>query len=218
MTNDKAVETRLYLVNTARDTIERYIFDRVLRPDQRLIESELANKLGLSRTPVREALRQLEIKGLITKLPTGGYVVTYYTATDVQNIFEIREALETLAMKLACDRATQSQLDRAEECCNQFDKILGEPHKEGGVDWNNLFHEELYKACGNKQLIATIQNLRDVVQLKHVSQSYSNEDFYVFGREHRSILEAVRQRDKKKAEQAVRKHLKTVCSSYIRSL
>ena len=217
MTNDKTAETRLYLVNTARDTIEGYIFDRVLRPDQRLIESGLANKLGLSRTPVREALRQLEIKGLITKLPTGGYVVTYYTATDVQNIFEIRDALETLAMKLACDRATKSQLDRAEECCNQFDNAIGDP-REGGVDWNNLFHEELYKACGNKQLIATIQNLRDVVQLKHVSQSYSNEDFYVFGREHRSILEAVKQRDKNKAEQAVRNHLNTVCSSYIRSL
>ncbi len=218
MTNNKTAETRLNLVNTARDSIEQYIFDRVLRPDQRLIESELATKLGLSRTPVREALRQLEVKGLITKLPTGGYVVTYYTATDVKNIFEIREALETLAMSLACDRATREQLDRAEEYRNQFDKTLGGPHKEGGVDWNNLFHEELYKACGNKQLIDTIQNLRDVVQLKHVSQFYGVEDFRVFGREHRNILEAVKQRDKKKAEHAVRQHLKTVCASYIKSL
>jgi len=217
MTNTRTAETRLYLVNTARDSIEKYIFDRVLRPDQRLIESELASKLGLSRTPVREALRQLEVKGLITKLPTGGYVVTYYTATDVRNIFEIRMALETLAMNLACDKATQSQLDRAEECCNQYDKSLEEPHK-GGVDWNNLFHEELYKACSNKQLIATIQNLRDVVQLKHVSQSYSVEDFRLFGGEHRSILEAVKQRDKRKAELAVRQHLKTVRDSYIKSL
>jgi len=217
MTNEKTAETRQYLVNTARDSIERYILDRVLRPDQRLIESEIANKLGLSRTPVREAFRQLEVKGLITKLPTGGYVVAYYTATDVQNIFEIREALETLAMTLACDRATKSQIERAEECCNQFDRAIGEPHK-GGVDWNNLFHEELYNACGNKQLIASIQNLRDVVQLKHVSQFYSNEDVHVFAEQHRNILEAIKQRDKKKAEQAVRKHLKTVCASYIRSL
>jgi DNA-binding GntR family transcriptional regulator len=217
MTNNKNAETRLYLVNTARDSIEKYIFDRVLRPDQRLIESELAGKLGLSRTPVREALRQLEVKGLITKLPTGGYVVTYYTAADVQNIFEIRIALETLAMSLACDKATQSQLDRAEECCDQYDRSLKAPHK-GGVDWNNLFHEELYEACGNKQLIDTIQNLRDVVQLKHVSQSYSIEDFRLFGREHRNILEAIKQRDKKKAEHAVRQHLKTVCASYIKSL
>ena len=113
MTKTKIDESRSNLVNTARDAIERYIFDRVLRPDQRLIESELSEKLGLSRTPLREALRQLEVKGLITKLPTGGYVVTYYTAEDVINIFEIREALETLAMRLACDRATREQLDRA---------------------------------------------------------------------------------------------------------
>jgi DNA-binding GntR family transcriptional regulator len=217
MTDTRTAETRLYLVNTARDSIEKYIFDRVLRPDQRLIESELARKLGLSRTPVREALRQLEVKGLITKLPTGGYVVTYYTATDVRNVFEIRMALETLAINLACDKATQSQLDRAEECCNQYDKSLEGPHK-GGVDWNNLFHEELYKACGNKQLIGTIQNLRDVVQLKHVSQTYGIEDFRAFGTQHRRILEAVKQRDKKKAEHAVRQHLQTVCDSYIKSL
>lgn len=210
-------ESRSSLVNKAKDAIERDIFNRVLRPDQRLIESELADKLSLSRTPVREAMRQLEMKGLITKLPTGGYVVTYYTAADVVNIFQIREALETLAMKLACDRATRQQLDRAEEYCNQFDKAITEPGDEG-VDWNNMFHAEMYNACGNKQLIAAIQNYRDVVQLKHVSQFYNEEYLIMFGREHRNILEAVRQRDKIKAEKAVRAHLSTVCETYIKYL
>ena len=217
MTKTKIDESRSNLVNTARDAIERYIFDRVLRPDQRLIESELSEKLGLSRTPLREALRQLEVKGLITKLPTGGYVVTYYTAEDVINIFEIREALETLAMRLSCDRATRKQLDRAEECCNQFDRTIIGLGTEG-VDWNNLFHEEMYNACGNKQLISVIQNYRDVVQLKHVSQFYSEEYLKIFSKEHRSILEAVKQRDKIKADQAVKTHLQTVCASYIKFL
>lgn len=217
MAKTKLDESRSNLVNTARDAIERYIFDRVLRPDQRLIESELSEKLGLSRTPLREALRQLEVKGLITKLPTGGYVVTYYTAEDVINIFEIREALETLSMRLACERATREQLDRAEECCNQFDRTIIGLGTEG-VDWNNLFHEEMYNACGNKQLISAIQNYRDVVQLKHVSQFYSEEYLNIFSKEHRSILEAVKQRDKIKAEQAVKTHLQTVCASYIKFL
>jgi len=217
MAGTKIDESRSNLVNTARDAIERYIFDRVLRPDQRLIESELANKLGLSRTPVREALRQLEIKGLITKLPTGGYVVTYYTAEDVINIFEIRGALETQAMRLACDRATREQLERAEECCNHFDEAVAKPGTDG-VDWNNLFHEVMYNACGNKQLISAIQNYRDVVQLKHVSQFYSQEYLKRFGEEHRSILEAVTQRDKIKAEYAVKTHLNTVCDTYIKFL
>jgi DNA-binding GntR family transcriptional regulator len=217
MTKTKIDESRSNLVNTARDAIERYIFDRVLRPDQRLIESELSEKLGLSRTPLREALRQLEVKGLITKLPTGGYVVTYYTAEDVINIFEIREALETLAMRLACDRATRELLDRAEECCNQFDRTIIGLGTEG-VDWNNLFHEIMYNACGNKQLISAIQNYRDVVQLKHVSQFYSEEYLKVFGEEHRCILDAVKQRDKIKAEQAVKTHLSTVCDTYIKFL
>jgi DNA-binding GntR family transcriptional regulator len=217
MAKAKLEESRSNLVNTARDAIERYIFDRVLRPDQRLIESELSEKLGLSRTPLREALRQLEVKGLITKLPTGGYVVTYYTSEDVIHIFEIREALETQAMRLACDRATREQLDRAGECCNQFDRaIIG--LGTDGVDWNNLFHEEMYNACGNKQLISAIQNYRDVVQLKHVSQFYSEEYLERFGKEHRSILDAVRQRDKNKAELAVKTHLNTVCDTYIKFL
>jgi DNA-binding GntR family transcriptional regulator len=217
MAETKASESRQNLVNIARDAIEKDIFERVLRPDRRLIESELADKLGLSRTPVREALRQLEVKGLITKLPTGGYVVTYYTADDVRNVFEIREALETLALKLACDRASEGQIACAEECCDQFDNVISDPHN-GGVDWNNIFHEELYNACGNKQLKAAIQNFRDVVQLKHVSTHYNYEDNRRFGEEHRAILAALKERDKDKVEKAVVAHLRTVCATYIKYL
>ncbi|MGD0856085.1 MAG: GntR family transcriptional regulator [Dehalococcoidia bacterium] len=212
-----ADKLRLNSVASAREAIEGYILSGQLRPDQRLIESELAEKLGLSRTPIREALVHLEMKGYLTKLQYGGYVVAYYTSADMQDICEIREAVETLAIKLACERATQAQIDKAAEYLANFTRAIDDPRPDD-EHWNSLFHEELYNASGNKQLIANIQNLRDVVRLKYISPRFGRDVMLGFAREHAKILEALQQRDKRKAEKAVQKHLQSVCKIYIKFL
>lgn len=210
-------KSRLNSVDAAREAIEGYILSGQLRPDQRLIESELAAKLGLSRTPIREALVHLELKGYLTKLQYGGYVVAYYTSSDMENIFEIRVALETLAIRLACEHATQAQIDKAAEYLANFTRAIDDP-RPNDKHWNSLFHEEMYNACGNKQLIANIQNLRDVVRLKYISPRFGRDVMLGFAREHAKILEALQQRDKHKAEKAVQKHLQSVCRIYIKFL
>lgn len=215
------------LVDVARNTIEHNILEGVLRPDQRLIESELANQLGISRTPLREALRQLEIKGYVTKRNHAGYLVVYHASEDVRNILELREILEIAAIRMACDRATQSNTDRATGYLANWDEDLARL-KASGLDhdklfdegwnklfhWNNLFHQEFYNASGNKLLVANIQSLRELDRLKSISRFFRYDDLLAFRNQHYKILDAVRQKDKRKAEKAVHLHLKTLYEFY----
>jgi DNA-binding GntR family transcriptional regulator len=198
----------------AREKLENYIETGVLRPDQRLIEADLASRLGLSRTPLREALHQLEIKGYVTKSPTSGYVVTYHTNKDIEEIFEAREALETRALQLACERISQEQIDRALEYLyhekKSFNSISAMWH------WNNLFHDEMYGACGNKLLFSMIQSIRDKDRVINMSRVFKESDLPLIHEQHQRILDAVRQGDKRRAVIAVRRHLRMLLEIYLR--
>jgi len=221
-----ADKSRQNLVDMARDAIERYVLDGILRPGQRLVEAELANQLGISRTPLREALRQLEIRGYITRR-NHAYFVVHHASEDVRDILELREILEVAAIKMACDRATREHVDRAAVCLANWDKDFA-ALKSSGLDrdrlfdegwnklfrWNDLFHQEFYSASGNKLLVSTIQNLRQLDRLKQVSRFFRYDDLLEFRRQHYKILDAVRQRDKRRAEKAVRLHLETLYKFY----
>jgi DNA-binding GntR family transcriptional regulator len=199
----------------AMESIENFIMTGVLRPDQRIIESDLAGRLGLSRTPLREALRQLEIKGYVTKSGNTGYVVAYHTQRDLKDIFEVRVALESKAIKLACERITEFQLDRANEYLRSSEAHIDVPSSMW--KWNNLFHNEMYDASGNKILISHIQSIRDRDRIANMGRAMVASDWLAFHEQHQYILQSVQQRDKRKAEKAVKQHLATVLEVYQRS-
>lgn len=206
--------TKKSLGTQAREKLEKYIETGVLRPDQRLIENDLASRLGLSRTPLREALHQLEMKGYVTKSPTTGYVVAYHTNKDIEEIFEAREALETKALQLACKRITQEQIDRA------AGYLL---HEKNAVTsyaamwhWNNLFHDEMYSACRNRLLISMIQSIRDKDRVINMSRVFKENDLPLIHEQHVHILDAVRLKDNRKVANAVKRHLKTLLDIYKR--
>ncbi len=215
------------LVEIAREAIQRNILSGIFRPDQRLVEAELASQLGISRTPVREALRQLETTGYVVKRDRTGYFVVYHASEDIRNILELREILEVAAIRLACDRATQENIDRAAAYLASWDEDFASL-KSSRLDqdrlydegwnklfrWNNLFHEEFYHASGNKLLVSHIENLRQLDRLKRISRFFRYEDLLAFRSHHYRILNAVQQRDKLKAEKAVRLHLKTLYGFY----
>jgi DNA-binding GntR family transcriptional regulator len=212
---DKVIsQPKKKLGTQAREKLENYIETGVLRPDQRLIEEELATRLGLSRTPLREALRQLEIKGYVTKSPTTGYVVTYHTNRDIEEIFEAREALETKALQMACERISQEQISRAAEYLFHEKKSLNSI--SGMWHWNNLFHDEMYGACGNKLLFSMIQSTRDKDRVINMSRAFKESDLPLIHDQHQRILDAVSQGDKKKAVSAVKRHLRTLLDIYLR--
>ncbi len=214
------------LVEQARQFIEDLLLTGGLRPNQRVVEAELAEKLGMSRTPIREALRQLETKGLIQKRPAHGYVVVYHTFEDIRNNFEVRLPLEKAAIRLACDNATQEHLDRAALILTQYDAELAAPPPQTAglekrlnteTDWNSLFHLEMYQAAGNKLLTQYILNLRDLDRLIRITLDLKLADFQRFQRQHHAILNAVKQRNRAKAEKAVENHLLTLYRLYLQT-
>jgi DNA-binding GntR family transcriptional regulator len=181
-----------------------------LHPKVRLVESEVAKRLGISRTPVREALKMLEAKGYVTILPRGGVVVTDHTPVTIRNLFEIREALETMAIKLACQRRTERQVDKAEE----YHKIGVEAAQNRDInryaDNNSLFHEALLEGCGNEQLLSLIRTNRDQYFDRRLLRLFTSREWRSMIIQHGQMVEAVRQQNVRRAQNVVRDHVKTV--------
>ncbi|MEW6184361.1 MAG: GntR family transcriptional regulator [Thermodesulfobacteriota bacterium] len=223
---EKKQKNKTSLVEVARQAIEDQLLTGRLRPDQHLREAELAENFGISRTPLREALRQLETKGLIKKRHSLGYVVVYHSLEDIRNSFEVRLPLEKTAIRLACENATQEHIDRASRILTRYDEELAAPHKpqKGLVkrintdsDWNGLFHKELYQAAGNELLTRHILNLRDLDRLIRITLDLKLADFQRFQAQHHKILNAVKQRNKTRAEKEVQEHILTLFRFYLRT-
>lgn len=203
------------------------ILEGGLRPDHHLIEAELAAQLGISRTPLREALRQLEVKGLIKRRKTVGYTVVYHSPQELQNTFEVRLALECCVIRLACEKATAEHLERAARFLALYDEELHDlrlraqkdalfsyRYPEAEEDWNSAFHREIYHASGNELLAGYIMNIRDLERLKRIAVRFTLDDLFRFQDQHYAILEALRQRKKGQAVRAVQAHIKNVYRFY----
>lgn len=208
---------KINLTDKVRRTIEQRILEGAYRPDQHLTEYELSGQLGVSRTPLREALRQLEVTGYLNRRRPVGYVVTRISAKDMREIFEVRKVLETLSVRLACKNATEQQLERAAEYLAEYDNELANPAVGdyndifwGKGNWNNLFHEEIYRSSCNEVLVSHINSLRDMARLKYASQFFHHGDLLEFQLQHYAILNAVRRRSPEEAESAVKLHLITL--------
>jgi len=169
---------------------------------------------------LREALRQLEIKGFVNRRNSVGYAVASLTGVDLQEILEIRLALETAAMELACDNATEKQIERASEFLANYDAAISDTPSRimDAVKWNHRFHTELYNACGNKRMAALIQSIRDTTRLIRMGRNLSRDEQLATIREHAAILEAVKNRNKEQARLAVIKHLESGHNMYLKYL
>ena len=106
------------------NTLRQAILRGELKPGERLMEIQLANKLGVSRTPIREAIRKLELEGLVLMIPRKGAEVAEITEKNLRDVLEVRKALEELAVKLACDRMTDEQMDKLKKAAKEFEEVL----------------------------------------------------------------------------------------------
>lgn len=171
----------------ARDRVLRKLREAILagrfEPGQRLRERELVERMGVSRTPIREALRKLELEGLVTTIPYRGPVVTLPTADDARELYETRAALEGQAVALFARRAGPAAIARLRGSVREAERMLARRNAAGVLAANNAFHDALAAGCGNSLLQSMIANLRDrIVLLRVESLSYP-------GRRPRSIAE-----------------------------
>ena len=190
--------------------IREDILNGIYKENDELRENTIGKELGVSRTPVREALRQLELEGLVTIIPNRGAYVTGISHKDIWDIYVIRSMLEGLCVRWAVEHITDAQLDELEETI-----LLSEfqMKKESGFSAEQIaaldgrFHSILYEASGSRILGHVLTDFHNYVQTARRSSVVSEERARKSIREHRQILRAIRDRDEEMAEQLANEHI-----------
>ncbi|MCI8586904.1 MAG: GntR family transcriptional regulator [Lachnospiraceae bacterium] len=173
-----------------------------------LKETAIGAELGVSRTPVREALRQLELEGLVNIIPNRGAYVNMITAKDVQDIYVIRSMLEGLCARWATEHITKEQLEDLEEtlCLSEYHTKKGNYEKLYELD--GQFHEQLYNASNSRILNHVLSDFHDYVKRVRKATLAFQGRSVKSTEEHRAIFEAVRSRDADQAEELAKVHVK----------
>lgn len=175
--------------------------------DEELKEKTIGEELGVSRTPVREALRQLELEGLVTIIPNKGAYVVGISQKDIKDIYEIRSRLEGLCAKWAAENITKEQLDELEENIFLSDFHATKGNAEQMVELDNKFHEILYTASGSRELRHVLSDFHHYAQrVRKITLSDKNRAVDS-NNEHRRIVEALKQHDAQLAEKLANQHI-----------
>ncbi|MBP1760302.1 MAG: transcriptional regulator [Firmicutes bacterium] len=190
------------------ESMREAILSGVLQPGERLMEIQLAEEMGVSRTPVREAIRKLELENFVVMIPRKGAYVAGVSSKDVADVFEIRSALEGLAAGLAAERITEDELE-------QMERVLFYRANEGELDLEQIvksdtdFHALVYKASRNDRLIQILENLREQIQrFRATSLAVPGRNKLAL-EEHRMIVEALRNHDSEEAQALAMAHIVT---------
>lgn len=199
--------------NTLRDAI----LTGKLVPGERLMENQLAEKLGVSRTPVREALRMLELENLVELVPRKGAQVLDMSEKDIVNILEVRSALEGLATSVACKKMTKEDLQQLKNTEVDFEKAVAENDVERFVDIDEDFHDMIFAATENDKLIYIFRNLRIQLYRYRMAHAKSNEtSMSTIVAHHRSIIRAIENRDAEEGAAIAQSHIKYQTESILR--
>lgn len=183
------------------------ILSGVYKENEELKEVAIGEELGVSRTPVREAFRQLELEGLIQIIPNKGAYVTGITVKDVQDIYMMRSKLEGLAARWATTNISKEQMDEMEENIYLSEFHASKGHMEQIANLDNRFHEIIYEACNSKMLEHQLRDFHEYVLRvrKRTLSEYKRSSEST--REHREIMEAIKAGDADKAEEAANRHI-----------
>lgn len=200
------------------NTLRKAILTGELKPGERLMEIHLANRLGVSRTPIREAIRKLELEGLVIMIPRRGAEVAQISEKGLKDVLEVRRALDALCAELACDRISDEEKDQLKHACDEFEKAV----KTGDVTTiaaaDVALHDIIVKATGNQRLIQLINNLSEQMyryRFEYIKDESRHDNLV---EEHRMIYESIVNKDKEKATMAAKLHIDNQETSIIRQI
>jgi DNA-binding GntR family transcriptional regulator len=191
----------------AYNELSRRILILEIPPGERIIEEVWGEKLGVNRSAIREALTRLLGEGLVRQGERGGFFVSEMTDGEVRELREVREALETAAFELACDRATPQQIKELAETCDDFGTFVRKGYHTAAHEADLRFHHLLMASSGNARLAQLYERSRIPLFHRKVMRGSAHlEDFDLTEKEHRAILDALRKRDKKRGVEQLRAH------------
>ena len=194
-------------------TIREDILNGKYQANEELKEKSIGEEMGVSRTPVREALRQLELEGLVHIIPNKGAFVENVTLKDIKDIYEIRSLLEGLCARWAANNITKEQLEELEETVFLSDFHFSKENWDQMVELDNRFHEIVYEACGSKELTRVLRDYHHYLQrirkitLEQKTRARASMD------EHCKIAEALKARDAAEAERCASIHIRNTISN-----
>lgn len=200
------------------NTLRQAILTGELEPGERLMEIHLADRLGVSRTPIREAIRKLELEGLVTMIPRRGAQVAQITEKSMSDVLEVRRALDALCAELACDRITADELDALREACDRFEAAVRTGDVKAIAREDVALHDIIVQATGNQRLIALVNNLSEQMyryRFEYIKDSGQHENLV---QEHRMIYEGIVRKDKEAASAAAKTHIDNQKKAIIRQI
>ncbi|MDW7675282.1 MAG: GntR family transcriptional regulator [Bacillota bacterium] len=200
------------------ESLREAIINATLKPGERLMEVQLAEDMGVSRTPVREAIRKLELEGFVVMVPRKGAYVAGISLKDIADVYEIRAALEALASGLAAERITEEELEDLERHLVKVNEYTEAQNLHSLVEIDTSFHDILYKASRNERLVQIISNLREQIM------RFRTTSLAVPGRmkeallEHKELVEAISERNIAKAQELAQRHVENAENIMLDSL
>ena len=184
---------------------------------EELKEVAIGEELGVSRTPVREAFRQLELEGLIQIVPNKGAYVTGITAKDVKDIYMIRSSLEGMCARLATENITEEQLEELEENVYLASFHASKGHMEQMTELDNRFHHILYEACDSKMLEKLLQDFHQYVMRIRKKTLSTKERGIASNEEHRQIMEAIKAKNPDEAQRLDNMHMNNAYDNMVKN-
>ncbi len=217
---DFDMENREFL--PLRDSVFQTLRDEILRgelkPGQRLMEIHLADRLGVSRTPVREAVRKLEQEGLVQMIPRRGAVVANITEEDLRDVLEVRKVLECLAMELVCRRRTEEDLTALKQALDDFRREIRSGEQSRIAVCDVVFHELIYEMTGNQRLIQILNSMRGPMYRYRMEYLKEEEKRTMLVEEHLDMVSAIENRDVRAAKKIITQHISNQQASLLESL
>lgn len=200
------------------NTLRKAILTGELKPGERLLEIHLANQLGVSRTPIREAIRKLELEGLVIMMPRRGAEVAQITEKSLRDVLEVRRALDALCAELACDRISEEGLAALKDACGQFEQCVAGRDAQRIAQADVALHDIILQATGNQRLIQMVNNLAEQMyryRFEYIKDSSQHERLV---EEHKIIYQSILNKDKETAAAAARTHIDNQKKAIIRQI
>ena len=189
------------------NTLRQAILKGELAPGERLMEIQLAEKLGVSRTPIREAIRKLELEGLVLMIPRKGAEVARISEKSLRDVLEVRRSLEELAIELACERMSQEELEELKRAQEAFKCAIEEGEAMPIAETDEHYHDLIYQGTKNDKLVQMLNNLREQMYRYRLEYIKDKDKRQILLLEHDHILKALQERNIEEARMAVREHI-----------
>ena len=200
------------------NTLRQAILTGDLKPGERLMEIHLANRLGVSRTPIREAIRKLELEGLVIMIPRRGAEVAQITEKSMNDVLEVRRAVDALCVELACDRISDGELEELKAACEDFEKAVAGKDIKQIAQADVALHDIIVRATGNQRLIQLVNNLSEQMyryRFEYIKDFTQHSNLV---EEHRIIYDSIVKKDKEKASEAAKLHIDNQEKAIIRQI